>query len=297
MSQRIEDAIILATLEGSLSDDGRVVRPLSDAEEVSLETLERSYVELLGLLPDELEAVEPRPEVKDRLMERIAAGEAEPRVATVTPHPSFLEAQAATKGPEPRGTAEPRRSANWRPWLMAAVVALAMIGSSIFFYSELHRERETIAALQQQLEATSQRVELLAEGRVDVIEALRALSVSAPQAVDVCPLRPTGADPLQPSAHGSLVLATNEGRWYLRARDLAPVEGERTYVLWFLDPEGQPIHRVVLEPGFDRSVEIQAEGIPMPMEAASITLEPSRHALRPSGPRVLYGHRMEMERL
>lgn len=297
MSHPTEDHVILAALESSLVDDGRIVRPVSEGDEVPVETLERIYTELLGLIPAELEPVEPRPELKDRILERVAADPQARPAATVTPHPRFLEARAGAAETETTPK-EPRRGRSLRPWLLAAVVALAAIGASFFFYSELRQEQqETIAALQQQLDATSQRVELLAEGRVDVVEALRALSVSAPEAVDVCPLQPVGAEPVQPEAQGSLVLAMSQGRWYLRARDLAPTEGTRTYVLWFLDVDGQPIQRVALKPGDDRAVELRAEGIPMSLDAATITLEPSPDTVRPTGPQVLYGHRREMERL
>ncbi len=298
MSTSTEDHVILAILEESLVDDGRVVRPVSEADEVPVETLERLYVEVLGLLPEELEPVEPRPEAKAALMERIAAGDTVDDVAKVTPHSRFLEAKAAADEMTPATTpGERRRPRGLRPWLMAAVMTLAMIGASFFLYFELRQDRATIAGLQQQLEATAHRVELLAEGRVDVVEALRALSVSAPEAVDVCPLLPRGADPTQPNAQGNLVLAMGQGRWYLRARDLAPAEGNRTYVLWFLDADGRPIRRVILEPGEDRAVELEDHGIPMGLNAASITLEPSPDTARPVGPQILYGHRREMERL
>lgn len=297
MSTSTEDHVILAILEESLVDDGRVVRPVSEADEIPVETLERLYVEVLGLLPEELDPVEPRPEAKAALLERIAAGDVVDDVAKVTPHSRFLEAKAAADEMTPETTPKERRRPRVVPWLMAAVVALAMIGASFFFYFELREDQVTIAGLQQQLEATAQRVELLAEGRVDVVKALRALSVSAPEAVDVCPLLPRGVDPAQPDAQGNLVLAMSQGRWYLRARDLAPAEGNRTYVLWFLDADGRPIRRVILEPGDDRAVELEEQGIPMGLNAASITLEPSADTARPVGPQILYGHRREMERL
>lgn len=291
MSHSTEDQVILAMLEDSLVDDGRVVRPLSDAEPVPVETLERLYAEVLGLLPDELDPVTPRPELKDRILERVRQGDTVHDVEPI-PHPRFLAAQAEARASESEDDASEEKSSRGpaRPWLLAAILALAMLGGSTFLYLELREEQAATADLRQ-------RVELLTSGRSDVVGALRALSDAVPVAVDVCPLRPTGEDPAQPAAQGSLILVMEQGRWYLRARDLAPPQGSRAYVLWFLDADDQPLHRRVLNLDESREIEIQASGIPRTMEAATITLEPSPTTARPTGPRILYGHRLEMERL
>jgi len=151
------------------------------------------------------------------------------------------------------------------------------------------------AQLQQELGQTKQRLEQIDDGRRDIVAALRDLGMMSPQPVDWCPLRPVGDNPPQPDAHGSLLLLKENDRWSVYLRNLEPAVGGQVYVLWFLD-EDAALKRINLGRG-DRPVKIAATGIPMLMTAAAVTLESSPEAAEPSGPRILYGHSREMDRL
>lgn len=317
-TKHLEDRVILAALEGEPLEDGRL-RPLVPrvAGDESAETLERLYVELLGVIPQELDPIQPRPELKQSLMARIAAESAAEPAETVRP--------AAAVAPHPRfaSRAEPPRR-SWA-YLAAAAMVLLALGGFFFLYGELVEGRQTIAQLEQerqraeQLEqelvaverqlqhttaklqgeivAANTQVEFLLGIRGDLTDAMRRLSVQAPETIEYCPLRPVGAEPVQPRAAGSLVLVMSDGRWFLKIRNLEPAEAGKVYTLWILDERDVPLARMPFVAGPDQQIELARQGIPMGLETALVTLEPSAETDRPTGPRILHGHRQEMERL
>jgi hypothetical protein len=180
-------------------------------------------------------------------------------------------------------------------FLAAAVIALLMIGVCGWFYVQLQRQRETVARLQEDLEATHVRLEELDDVRRDLVASLRDVGMMPADPVQWCPLRPAGEDPAQPDAHGSLLLVKDHGSWSVRIHHLEPAAADGVYVLWFLDEEA-PLKKIRLGRG-DRPVQISATGIPARMTAAAVTLEASIDTSEPSGPRILYGHSRDMDRL
>lgn len=327
-TKHLEDRIILAALDGERVEEGRLCPlGLRLAGDETAETLERLYVELLGLIPQELDPVVPRPEVKQSLMARIAAGTAEP-AAPVAPHPRFAErARPAEPVPErPPERPRERTAVRW-PWgyLAAAAVLLTVLGGFFFLHAELEQRRQVVAQLEQERQraealerklgaverrllettaklqgeivSTNRQVEFLLGLRGDLADAMRELSVRAPEAVAYCPLRPVGTEPPQPRAAGSLVMVPSRDLWYLKARNLAPTGPGEVYIVWLLDEQDAPLIRMAVAPGADRDVELRRDGIPAGMAAVALTLEPSAGPEGPSGPRILYGHRDEMERL
>lgn len=286
-----ENQVIIETLEGTVGEGGP--RPRTGvAGRAEAEMIERLYTEVVGLMPYDLDPVEPRPEVKARLMETIggerAAAPASP--TPVTAHPRFQE------GHEPAGAARPTPPGwGWRRLVAAAVVVLAAVGAFGWFYLQLAAQRSTVAHLEQELAATNQQLAELTESRTAVLAALRQMG-QVPDRLEFCPLRPRGERPLQPAAHGSLILAMEQGRWFLHARGLEPAE-DKSYTLWFLDEDDNPVRRVDIAPGDRTRLSHEAEGIPRQMASVVLTLEPSGETTRPTGPQLLYGHRREMSRL
>lgn len=294
-----EDRVIFELLEARevefLDSHGRRATESLSQERLSLE---RSYAELLGLLPAELDPVEPSEGAKARLM--AAVGQAGGSPLGERGVDASLEERGAPMVESMTGAAmaSERRPVNdnrLRFFLVAAVVALMMVGVSGWFYVQLEHQRENVAQLQDELRVTNLRLEELNDGRRDMVASLRDVGVMEAIPVEWCPLRPAGENPEQPEAHGSLLMVKEHGRWSVRVRNLEAATGDQVYVLWFLN-EDRPLKKVGLGRG-DRPIQISATGMPELMTAAAVTLEASLDATRPSGPRILYGHSREMDRL
>lgn len=301
-----EDRIILALLEASGREgaDPETLEALQEGTDLG-----RTYTELLGLIPRELSPATPSPEVKQRLMAAVSeprapdadatADEGSPAGEIVPIHTRLPKGDAPTRAVADRAARRTSRRATsgdrFRSFLVAAVIAFMMVGVSGWFYLQLQQQREAVTQLQRELEATHLRVEGLTAGRRDLVASLRDMGVMASEPVMWCPLRPAGGDSPQPDAHGSLLLAMQHGRWSVRIHNLEPAAVDKIYVLWFLD-EDAPLKKVSLGRG-DRPVQISATGVPDFMTAVVVTLEPSMDSAEPSGPRILYGHSREMDRL
>jgi len=279
-SQR-EDRLILELLDATGIEELERARRSHDGDPARA-TRAREYTEVLGLLPYELEPKAPSREAKARLMAAVAPDAESRAQSAMDPEPGSAPPVAANDN-------------RLRAFLVAAVVAFLMVGVSGWFYLQLQQQRTTVAQLQNELLATNLRLEEMADGRRDVVASLREVGLLPAASVNWCPLRPPGENPPQPQAHGSLILVMDHGRWAVRLHELEPAQSDKVYVLWFLHEE-RPIKRVSLGRG-DRPVRIADTGLPMPMTAAAVTLESSVEVEEPSGPRILYGHRRDMDRL
>jgi hypothetical protein len=299
---QLEERIVMALLEGVAPEAltlGEVEGEAPGAE-TDLRSLQREVAETLGSLPLALEPVAPRAEVKQRLMTSIGAAE-EP---TPAPRPTLSKPIPFPRHPESPGTTVPRsysavrrRRGRVLPYLAAACLTLAVVGAGGWLFHRSQQQQATVAALERQLLETNQRLEALAQGRSDVIDALRDMTLLPSGTIMVCPLRPRGERPLQPEALGSLVMAREEGRWSLRVHHLAPAAAGQVYTLWFFDDEDVPFHKVSLGRG-EQPIEVDARMMPgMMLTSAAVTLEPGGGADRPTGPQILYGHAREMDRL
>lgn len=288
-----EDRLILELLEATGIEELERARRSHDGDPTRAAQA-REYCEVLGLLPYELEPKAPSREAKARLIAAVAPdGETRAR----TPVQTRVQTPVQTAADPETGSAPPvaANDNRLRTFLVAAVVALMMVGVSGWFYLQLDRQRTTVAQLQNELMATHLRLEEMADGRRDVVASLREVGLLSASSINWCPLRPPGDNPPQPQAHGSLILVMDHGRWAVRLHELEPAQSDKVYVLWFLHDE-RPIKRVSLGRG-DRPVRIADTGLPMPMTAAAVTLEGSVEVEEPSGPRILYGHRRDMDRL
>lgn len=296
-----EDRIIEEVL-GLLEGDRFEVAGPTPGDDESAEILRRSHVEVLGLLPFELEPVAPAPAVKERLLATLRAQGEASRTAPV-PVPAAggvvpFQRPAAEPAPQPA----PDRSPRARRWTapLAAVLAFFLLGASGWLYLELQQQKAIGARLTQELAAARSGGGDVMAARSEVMAALRDLRVMpAGSPLEVCPLRPVGKVPPQPRARGILfIVPDSQGRWHLAVQDLEPAPDGHVYQLWFLK-DGKPVRSITLGSGSGQgSLEMTAAGLPAsPMDGVALTLEPSVDSPSPTRPWVLYGDAREMSRL
>lgn len=274
-------------------DEGRLPEPPADADDEAAAEL-RLYGELLGLLPEELEARPPSPGVKERVMamargERAAADGTPPEVASLA---AAREARAALETEAP---VRPRLPA----WLgLAAAAVLAMVvGLAVFsayLYGRLGQQEATIAELAENLALAERQASTVANAQASLAGHLAL--VATPGNV-LCPLRPTGERPMYPAAYGLLFLSGSHDGWYIRVLEVDPAPSGHVYRLWFLLGE-EMVAKGDLHAAGDGSIELAGHGLPDPgvMSGALITLEEAgEEEARPAGPEVLFGdERVEM---
>ena len=264
------------------------------------ETLARLYTEVLGLIPIELAPVAPSAGARDRLLAAIgaapAAAAAEPRPAPVAAPPPAPAAPAAPTAPTavtqafrpaPRVAPGPipRRQSRW-PLALAAVVALAFAGASVWLWQLQQGQRAEIAQLRQEL-VTQRKVAAKAaeDGRqarteMDNMRARFAL-VTSP-AVEVLPLRPVGD---QTNARGMLFVAPDHQHWYLSMEGLPPAT-EGVYKLWWMTAQGpQDAGYQVTQSG--EKFEMSSDEMPAGTTGVLVTLEPAPGSSQPTGPEIL----------
>jgi len=248
--------------------------PIEVDEDPTARDLERQYTELLGLIPFELEPVEPSPEALGRLLERIRS---EPG-STAATSPDVAATGRVAQMPAPTA-AKPRTA----PWLMplAAVLALLMIGGSLLFTMQLRNQNETIVALVGQLDSANSKINAMAD-----LQSRLAL-VSQP-GVEICALRPTGADPRNSGARAAMYVAPDHSEWYLVVEGLAPPPAGHSYQVWFVSAEG-PVSGGIIEAGSGQRAELASNRMPSETNGIFITLERQGGQSQPTGARILFG--------
>ncbi|HSS51600.1 MAG TPA: hypothetical protein VLX28_21865, partial [Thermoanaerobaculia bacterium] len=188
-----EDLTILAAVEAlKRGSEAPGALPRADLDDTTEETRARLYTEVLGLIPFELEPVEPSAGAKARLMTAIQRAEpekiedvrdpapptlAEPIRLTSVPPPAppvrsgTVPTPAPFRSVPPVGvvrpasqetriyrpaslTPPPRRVVRPARWPLALAASLALLFAGVagFLYFQLSQQRETIDALGQQLD-------------------------------------------------------------------------------------------------------------------------------------------------
>lgn len=305
-----EDRTILAVLEAleAGEETGSLAGAAAAQGDEAGETLARLYTEVVGLLPFALDPVTPSPDLRQRIL-TLAAGDdtqdlaartgtaaAEPvepaeaaarRPRVVTPIRQAPLAEAVAEPVESAGARRPRAS-RW-PLALAASLALALLGLSLWLYSGVRQQNATIDRLTRELRAEQQRAGSLAAQQVEIQNELAEMRggfglITSP-AVEVSPMRPTERSP-QPQARGALWVAADHQHWYLSVHGLEPLGAGRRYHLWFLADSG-----AVSGGSFDAQpgspVNLSSEHMPHDTKAVVITMEPDTGTPAPSGPEVL----------
>lgn len=299
----LEDEIILSLLDRG---DPTAVEPVV-AESDEAETLRRLYTEVMGLLPLAISPVEPRPELKERLLAAIVAGApvspptaplapilsirpgegSHPAPAVVEPTPTGPS--AATSMPEPRATRDPRRRL-WPLGLAASIALIATSGLIFSFRQDLGQADQQITELRGRLAGaiTKERelTERLSRLQQDHSSLVQKLSLITQVGTTACPLRPGADGPAL--ARGVLYVAADHQHWLLKVAGLPPPGFGRTYQLWFLTESGV-VSGGQFETNSAATAELGSPSMPAGIRGFAITLEPKPGGPQPTGPRLLAG--------
>jgi hypothetical protein len=287
-----EDRTILAAIENLERGADPSVVEGSRGDETT-ETLARLYTEVLGLIPSELEPVAPSAGARERLLTAIGAA---PAVAAPEPRPVQPAAPApATVAEAPRPAPRiapgplPRRQSRW-PLALAATLALAFAGTSVWLWLLQQGQSAQIAQLRQ--EVANQR-QIAARAARDAEEGRQARTemekmrdrfalVTSP-AVEIMPLRPVDD---QTSARGMLFVAPDHQHWYLSLEGLQPPAEGGVYKLWWVTGEGpRDAGSLVAQSG--ETIQMSSDQMPAGTTGALVTLEPGPGSAQPSGQEIL----------
>lgn len=241
------------------------------ALEEHLDTCPECRVELIqmrdaaGLLAHVATPAEPRPEVRQRIMDRVAA-ERQPARAT--------SAQVAPL--------RPRAERNlWTIGLRlaAGIAFVALLVGVIVFWRRDVKMRQEIAQLSRQV--NTQQHELVRDR--DVLgrqrEALALLNSPNTKRMELA-----GSETAQ-SARGSFVYDQKTGRAILMAEGLPATPADKAYELWFIPKGHSPMAGKMFTIDASGHAMLPEQMPPEAMESAviAITLEPKKGSAVPTG--------------
>lgn len=291
-----DDLTILAALEAL---ERGIDSPRGPRADETTETLTRLYTEVLGLVSYELEPVTPSAGAKDRLMAMIQGGETRPAseaapapVQAVAPAPvATLRPTAEARAPRPgMAAAASRRAPSRWPLALAATLALALLGLSLWLFTQVGAQRAEIARLEREVETERSRAnQAVAEVRriqSDALDLRQKFQLVTSPAVEVSPMRAVGEPPVQPGASGILFVAADHQHWYMRVRGLQPATGGKTYTLWFETPQGA-VRSGHFSGKSAEPEDLSSAHMPEGTNGVLVTLEDSPDVPAPTGPPVL----------
>ena len=292
-----DDLTILAALEAL---EQGMDSPRGPRADETAETLMRLNIEVLGLFAYDAEPVTPSAGSKARLMALIQGDETRPapepaaapaRAVAPAPVAPLRPAAQETRAPRPAtgSYAVSRRGSRW-PLALAATLALALLGLSLWQFTQMGALRETVARLEGEVKSerarANQAVAVAQRLQTDALSLQQKFQLVTSHAVEVSPMRPVGPSPVQPAANGILFIAADHQHWYLRVRNLQPASGGQADTLWFETDQG-----AVKSGHFSgRSAEpedLSSEQMPIGTKGVLVTLEESRDVAAPKGPPVL----------
>jgi hypothetical protein len=252
------------------------------------ETLTRLYLETLGLVPYALPPIQPRPEVKRRLLELVAGGGTEvPVHAPPRPGATFERPPEPARPSRLAIPATVAKTAKW-PLALAAALILALLVTCGWLVRGL-REQETVVARLAGQRNAALRHAADAEARFgrlsSQVSSMRdSLAVVTSPAAEVCNLR--AATPEMGNARGVLFVAADHQHWTMSLRGLRPPGPGKVYQLWFVADQGMVSGGTFgARPG--GPTELGSEHMPAGTKAVKITLEDSPGSPAPSGPEML----------
>lgn len=302
-----EDQAILEALDALATSEGSMERSSDEA-------LRRLYVEVLGLLPASLDREAPDDRVWRKISKELgfpSAGETSTAVGktllgasaeapTLAPVVPMASAPAAPLGPTaaPRSTTVPfapvpsrtamRRHSRW-PLALAATLALALAGLSLYLLRNLDEQSEQVATLYVKLAAAEREASDLrqAKGKLADIEEKYSLVTDPGGSINrLAPASGPGDPTAPPDARGLLFVAPDHSHWVLALQNLPPTQAGEGYQLWFMgETAAVSGGTFTARPG--EVVKLSAESMPAGTQAILITLEPAAGSPLPSGPKVL----------
>ncbi len=234
--------------------------------------LRREFVETLGLVGRSAPPAVPPPAIKQRLMAEARGASAPPAAAAVVP------------------LARPAATASAGRWALplAASLALALAGFSGWQFGQLSRQRATIGELSARLEEIEARTTQVQQVRGEMDELRSRLALVTQRGVEVCTLRPQPEAPAADS-RGVLFVSADHSSWYLTIDGLVPCKQGRSYQLWFVPEDGEPVSAGTFDVVAGVRVELSSDEMPAGTRAVTVTLEPAGGSESPTGPAVLHG--------
>ena len=318
-----EDQTVLAAIEALEWRAGApdaLDAPASRSDEAS-ETLSRLYIEMLGIIPFELDPAHPSPEARKRLMAVVRGDETQevrepapptnpepirltsiptaqarpetpPRPVPVRPAPSPArttgEMRAVRLTPPPMAAGARRRSPSRWPLALAASLAVLLAGLSVWLYLQTAGQQKRIVNLEQQLVMEQARArQAVAQAQQRGGDGLREkFDLITSPAVAVMPMRPAGPALAQPRARGVLYVAADHQHWFFSCSGLDPAPAGKVYKLWFEADAGiSSGGHFTARPGVP--MELSSEQMPAGTRGVTVTLEDDPQAPAPSGPEIL----------
>ncbi len=281
----IDDAVILEWLEAADLDrvpgsdalapsDRPSGRPDNEAGSRE-DRLRREYLEVLGLLPYELEPVAPAAETKQRILAAVGGSSTE-------------EGRPASG---PRVARGPRVVApGGRGWLLplAASLALVLMAVSGWLVLQVRAQRVLIADLSARLDQGRSTEAALVASRGMLAEARSRLDMMTAPGTQFCALRPPEGS-LASGALGVVVMHPAGEDWFLRIEGLEPCSQGRKYVVWFSTESGEVPGPVFAVKNSGETVELSLTDQPPGIEAIMITLEADPTPQAPSMKPLLFG--------
>ena len=264
-------------LAGDLLDRLNQSVPLPpDTTDDEGEALLRGYLEIVGLLPYELDPMEPSPAAREVLLASLR-GEDDSRYAK-------REQEVAMSSPA-------RSAGGWNRWALplAASLALALLGVSGWQRAHMERQQEETAQLSGHLREVNLQSGELVRYQQDLEAAQAKLSVLAASGVEVCRLYPMEKRLAEAPPRATLFVAPDHQRWYLRIDGLEPSPEDQDYQLWFITDEGARVSAGTFDPRPGARTELTSTTMPGGTIAVSITVEPLGGSPEPSSPPLLYG--------
>lgn len=252
------------------------------------ESTAREYVELLGLLPYELEMKSPSSDLRSRIV-----GAVEASLAAETGDARHLSISSTNaRIPDAVSTLDARPKVSTRPaWMLtlAACLAVAFVGLSLWQSTHLAEQRSTIEDLAGRLQEAHTQIADLEDYKEGLRQAKNNLALVSSPGVEVCTLRPAEEELVQQNARGTLFVAADHKSWYMRLEGLVPCPLGRKHQIWFVRRDGSAVSGGLFEVEAGQGIEISSQVMPVDTVAVMITLEPQGGSDIPTGPSVLYG--------
>lgn len=236
----------------------------------------REYLEIFGLVGAAVEPIEPPPAIRQRLLAEVAG-----RADLNTAAPA---APVVAMRPPPT----PSSSRRWALPL-AACLALVLAGFSGYQAAQLSGQRATIDQLSRRVEEVEARTPTVAAVQGQLAEMRDRMAMVTGRGVEICALRPMAVEASQANSRGVLYVAKDHQHWYLTIEGLTPCKQGRSYQLWFVPADGEPVSAGTFDVGEGVRVELSSDTMPHATRAVTVTLEPAGGSLEPTGPAVLHG--------
>jgi len=290
---------------------GEPARHLRLVEEDDRPELVREYTELLGLLPWALDPAEPRPELRQDLLARLAAarpalgerrfdemtlvqrtaGDELPAVAdirqmTAVDRTLVFSSQrrvADESLPEPARAEPSRTRGGWVPFTLAAMLGLCLLGLG-YLAGKLAEQAASLDRLHAELQSTVRSENSLRTERDELVQARSNLEMITTVARYTYPLHPTSNS--QAKVNGAVWVCGRHQQWYLNLHGLDPAPAGQEYQLWFLTDKG-PVPGGTVEVGSDAAAELEAPSMPLNTEGFVVTLETVGFHPAPEGKPIL----------